>query len=66
MEFPVRCFSCGNVIGQLYENYKKLLGENKSSKEALDELKVDKYCCRRMFLSHVEMNETVMRYERKG
>jgi len=66
VEFPVRCFSCGSVIGQLYEKYKKLLEEGKDKKLALDTLGVDKYCCRRMFLSHVEIAEDIVKYKRKG
>ena len=51
--FPVRCFSCGAVIGHLYEEYKKKIEkEGKTPKEALDELGIERYCCRRMFLTH--------------
>jgi len=66
VEFPVRCFSCGLVIGQLYEKYKKLLEEGKDKKLALDTLGIDKYCCRRMFLSHVDIADDVVKYQRKG
>lgn len=65
MEFPVRCFSCGSVIGHLYEKYQKLLKEGKPEKESLDELGVDKYCCRRMFISHVDMISDLIKYEKK-
>lgn len=34
--------------------------ENKSIEgKALDQLKIHKYCCRRMFLSHVDMAEII-------
>jgi DNA-directed RNA polymerase subunit N len=62
IEFPVRCFTCGAVIGDLYEEYKRLCAE-KSPKEALDELGIKRYCCRRMFLSHVE-NKILLKYKR--
>lgn len=65
MEFPIRCFSCGSVIGHLYEKYLKLVEGGKSKKESLDELGVDKYCCRRMFISHVDVMSDIIRYERK-
>ena len=55
MEFPVRCFTCGSVIGDLYEEYKKLSPEG--ADKALDQLGVKRYCCRRMFISHVERSE---------
>ncbi|VVB98250.1 DNA-directed RNA polymerase subunit N [uncultured archaeon] len=62
MEFPVRCFTCGAVIGDLYEEYKKLLPQGPD--KALDQLGVTRYCCRRMFVSHVEMIEIINRYNR--
>ncbi len=65
MEFPVRCFSCGSVIGQLYEKYQALIKGGKSEKDSLDELAVEKYCCRRMFLSHVNIMNDIIQYERK-
>lgn len=61
MEFPVRCFTCGAVIGDLYEDYKAAL-EKKPAAEVLNELGVDRYCCRRMFLGHVEGMEVIKRY----
>ncbi len=64
MEFPVRCFTCGKVIGHLYEQYKKLVGEGKNPKEAMDELGVSRYCCRRMFVTHVELEDEVIRYRK--
>jgi len=63
MEFPVRCFTCGALIGHMYEEYKTLLKE-KSPEEALDFLGVDRYCCRRMFVSHVEMIKEILKYEK--
>ena len=65
MEFPVRCFSCGAVIAQLCEKYQGLLKEGKSKKESLDELGIEKYCCRRMFISYVDIMSDIIRYERK-
>ncbi|MEM2909350.1 MAG: DNA-directed RNA polymerase subunit N [Candidatus Bilamarchaeaceae archaeon] len=63
MEFPVRCFTCGSVIGHLYADYKKLTAE-KSVEVALDELGIRRYCCRRMFLSHVDTIENLVKYSR--
>lgn len=62
MIIPVRCFSCGNVIGSSWESYQKMIAEGKSKKEALDTLKIKKYCCRGAIMSHVEMIDTVGKY----
>ncbi|MBI5051445.1 DNA-directed RNA polymerase subunit N [Candidatus Micrarchaeota archaeon] len=63
MEFPVRCFTCGAVIGDLYEQYKTIAKE-KNPDEAFSTLGVERYCCRRMFVSHVEMGAIVSAYKR--
>lgn len=61
MEFPVRCFTCGAVIGDLYEEYKAAL-ESKPAAKVLDEMGIERYCCRRMFLGHVEGMEVIKKY----
>jgi len=63
MEFPVRCFTCGSVIGHKFEEYKTEIKE-KNPDVVLDELGFDRYCCRRMFLSHVDLLQHVLRYPR--
>ncbi len=63
MEFPVRCFTCGSVIGHKFEEYKAEIKE-KNPDVVLDELGFDRYCCRRMFLSHVDLLQHVLRYPR--
>lgn len=66
MIIPVRCFTCGKIIGDVYEEYKKQYqdyeqalknGEKpkKTPKQMLDGLGVDRYCCRRMILTHVDL-----------
>ncbi|MEM0088519.1 MAG: DNA-directed RNA polymerase subunit N [Archaeoglobaceae archaeon] len=51
-DFPIRCFSCGAIIGHLYAKYLEMIRSGKSPKEALDSLGIQRYCCRRMFLTH--------------
>ncbi|MBD3210223.1 DNA-directed RNA polymerase subunit N [Candidatus Micrarchaeota archaeon] len=63
MEFPVRCFTCGAVIAQHYEKYRELL-KDKGPEAALDELGLDRFCCRRMFLAHVDLVDRVLKYPR--
>ena len=64
MEFPVRCFTCGAVIGDLYEKYTAGLEANMPTAEVLDGLGVNRYCCRRMFLGHVEGMEAIKKYRK--
>lgn len=63
MIVPVRCFSCGKVVGSLWEDYLKLIEEGKTKKEAMDELGLDRFCCRGVILSHVENIDIVGSYK---
>ena len=63
MIIPIRCFSCGKVIGNKYEEYTKMLEEGIDPKKALDDLGLDRYCCRRMILSHRNLIDEVMQFK---
>ncbi|MGQ9478559.1 MAG: DNA-directed RNA polymerase subunit N [Thermoproteota archaeon] len=54
MMFPVRCFTCGKVIGHLWEEYRRRVDAGENPGDVLDSLNVKRICCRRIFISHVE------------
>ncbi len=60
MIIPVRCFSCGKVIASTYEEFKRRVDAGENPKEVLDALKIERYCCRRMLLSHIDLIEEVL------
>jgi DNA-directed RNA polymerase subunit N len=62
MIIPVRCFSCGKVIGSVYEEFLRRVQSGENPKEVLDMLKVDRYCCRRMILSHIDLVDEVLSF----
>ncbi len=63
MIIPIRCFSCGQVVAHNYEEFLKQVSEKKlSPKEILDNLGVKKYCCRRMYISQVDVIDDIMKY----
>lgn len=64
MIIPVRCFSCGKPIAHLYRKYKELVAQGKTQKEALDELKVERYCCRAAFLGQTDTLELVNKFKK--
>lgn len=57
MIIPIRCFSCNLVIADKWERYHQLIKEGHTEAVALDTVKLKRYCCRRMFLSHVNINQ---------
>jgi DNA-directed RNA polymerase subunit N (RpoN/RPB10) len=62
MIIPVRCFTCGKVVGNKWARYNELLSEGVSAKDALDQLGLKRYCCRRMLLGHVELIDRLLLY----
>ncbi len=64
MIIPIRCFSCGAPVSAFYEEYKKRVQKGESAKKIMDELKISRYCCRRMLLSHVDVIDEVAPYRK--
>jgi len=60
MIIPVRCFTCGKVIGQLYEEYARRTEAGEDAAKVLDDLGLERYCCRRMLLTHVELIDEII------
>ena len=55
MIIPVRCFTCGKVVGSAYTEYVKRVGMGENPKAVLDSLGFERYCCRRMIVSHADL-----------
>ena len=60
--FPVRCFTCGKVIDQFFEDYQQRLKDGESAYDILDDLKIGRVCCRRMFVTHVDIDRFAEMY----
>lgn len=63
MQFPVRCLTCGKVIGDKWEEYEERVEDGEDKGEVLDDLGVEKYCCRTIFLTHVETIDEVAEHK---
>ncbi len=67
MIIPVRCFTCGKLVADKWEEFIKRIKAGEDTKKVLDSLGLIRYCCRRMLLSHVEIADEILKfYEEKG
>lgn len=72
MIIPVKCFTCGKVIGNKYRYYQQEVRKNSDNTQKvvyltkdqaektnegkiLDKLRINKACCRRHFLTHIDI-----------
>ncbi|ERG89293.1 MAG: DNA-directed RNA polymerase, subunit N (RpoN/RPB10) [halophilic archaeon J07HX5] len=66
MMVPVRCFTCGRVVASDWEEFKartREADEPEDPQAVLDELDVDRHCCRRMLVSHKDLVDIVAPYQ---
>ncbi len=67
MIIPVRCFTCGKVIGDKYEIYAQRIQQNgEDPKVVLDDLGLTRYCCRRMLLTYVDLLQDISKFRQLG
>jgi len=57
---PVRCFSCGKLIADKFDDFQNGIKTGKEPEKILDELGLQRYCCRRMLLTTVETIQQVI------
>ncbi len=60
MLIPVRCFTCGNLIADKFEEYQNKVKSGEEPEKVLDSLGFERYCCRRMLLTTVETIQQVI------
>ena len=57
---PVRCFTCGKLIADKYADYQNGIKTGEDPKKVLDDLGMERYCCRRMLLTTVETIQQII------
>ena len=60
MLIPVRCFTCGNLVADKFEDYQNKVKSGEEPAKVLDSLGIERYCCRRMLLTTVETIQQVL------
>ena len=64
MIMPVRCMTCGKLLGQHWEEYKKRTEKGEDPKKVLDSLGIERYCCRSLFMTHVSMTDKIGKFQK--
>lgn len=64
MIIPIRCLSCGKPVGHLWEKYQEKIKKGENPKKAMDDLGLERYCCRALFLGHVDLADTVANFKK--
>lgn len=55
MIVPVRCFTCGGLIADKWDDFNKRTEDGDNPDKVLDDLGVKRWCCRRMLISHIDL-----------
>jgi len=64
MIIPMRCFSCGKPISHLWEEFKKRTENGESPENVLDDLGLNRYCCRAAFMGQVDLVEEISKFKK--
>ena len=62
MMIPIRCFTCGKMIGDKFTDFESRVNAGEDPGKVLDDLKIKRYCCRRMLISSVDLIDQVLPY----
>ena len=64
MIIPIRCFTCGKLIGDKWEPFDRMRKEGKNINENYKELGITRFCCKRMLVSHVNLLDDLLAFNR--
>ena len=64
MIIPIRCFSCGKPVAQYWDEFKERVAEGESKKKVLDELGLERFCCRSVFLGQEDYIELISKFKK--
>jgi len=62
MLVPVRCFTCGSLVGNKYEEFQRRVKEGEEPGKVMTKMGVKRYCCRRTLLAATTTIDQVIPY----
>jgi DNA-directed RNA polymerase subunit N len=63
MMVPVRCFTCGTVVGEHWDEFTSRVEDGEDPEAVLDDVGLERHCCRRMLVSHQDLVDVVSPYQ---
>ncbi|MFA5797741.1 MAG: DNA-directed RNA polymerase subunit N [Candidatus Woesearchaeota archaeon] len=64
MIIPIRCFSCGKPVAQYWAEYSERIAKGEDGKKVMDDLGLERYCCRALFLGHVDLIDDAAKFKK--
>lgn len=60
----IRCFTCGKLLGDKYEEFERRVEKGESPERVLNDLGLKRYCCRSMLLTSVDFTGEIAKFKR--
>ncbi|MBS3108151.1 DNA-directed RNA polymerase subunit N [Candidatus Woesearchaeota archaeon] len=64
MIIPMRCMSCGKPVSHLWEEFQERVKKGEEAKKVLDSLGLERFCCRSLFMGHVDLIDVAGRFKK--
>jgi DNA-directed RNA polymerase subunit N len=61
---PIRCFSCGKLLGDKYEQFEERVKKGEAAEKVLDDLGLKKYCCRASLLTSIDVMGEIGKFKK--
>jgi DNA-directed RNA polymerase subunit N len=61
---PIRCFTCGKLLGDKFEEFEKRVARGERPARVLDDLGLKRYCCRSTMLTSVDLMDEIARFKK--
>jgi len=61
---PIRCFTCGKLIADKWEDFVEKIRSGQKADEIYKELGITRFCCKRMLVSHVNLIDDLLAFSR--
>jgi len=61
---PIRCFSCGKLLGDKYEQFEERVKKGETPERVLDDLGLTRHCCRSSILTSLDVMGEIAKFKK--